>query len=59
MMGFTLQDDEKACYCNPLLNNDEVSITSCDINDETILRPANSWISAVTVYNSHSYNLSS
>ena len=58
-MGFTLQNDKKACYCDPLLRNDEVSITSCNINDRTILRPANSWISAVTVNNSHSYNVSS
>ena len=58
-MGFTLQSRRKACYCDPLLNNDKLSITSCDINDETILRPANSWISAVTVNNSHSYNVSS
>ena len=58
-MGFTLQSDKKACNSDPLLNNDEVSITSCDINDGTILRPANSWISAVTVNNSHFYNVSS
>ena len=58
-MGFTLQSDKKACYCDPLLNNDELSITSCNINDRTILRPANSWISAVTVNNSHSYTVSS
>ena len=58
-MGFTLQSRRKACYCDPLLNNDKLSITSCDINDETILHPANSWISAVTVNNSHSYNVSS
>ena len=58
-MGFTLQSDKKACYCDPLLSNDELSITSCNINDRTILRPANSWISAVTVNNSHSYIASS
>ena len=58
-MGFTLQSDKRACYCDPLLNNDELSITSCNINDRTILRPANSWISAVTVNNSHSYIVSS
>ena len=58
-MGFTLQNDKKACYCDPLLRNDEVSIRLCNINDRTILRPANSWISAVTVNNSHSYNISS
>ena len=58
-MGFTLQSDKKACYCDPLLRNHEVSIISCNINDRTILRPANSWISAVTVNNSHTYNVSS
>ena len=58
-MGFTLQSGKKGCYCDPLLRNDKVSITLCDINDGTILRPANSWISAVTVNNSHSYNVSS
>ena len=58
-IGFTLRNDKKACYCDPLLRNDEVSIISCNINDRTILRPANSWISAVTVNNSRSYNVSS
>ena len=58
-MGFTLQSDKKACYCDPLLNSCELSITSCNINDRTILRPANSWVSAVTVNNSHSYIVSS
>ena len=36
-MGFTLKSSIKACYCDPLLNNDKVSITSCNINDATIL----------------------
>jgi len=58
-MGFTLQSDKEACYCDPLLNHDKLSITSCNINDRTIRRPANSWISAVTVNNSHAYNFSS
>ena len=58
-MGFTLHSSRKVCHCDPLLNNDKVSITSCDINDATILRPANTWISAETVNNSHSYSMSS
>ena len=58
-MGFTLENSIKACYCDPLLNNDKLSITSCNINDGTILRPANSWIFAETVNNSHSYDVSS
>ena len=58
-MGFTLENSIKACYCDPLLNNEKLSITSCNINDGTILRPANSWIFAETVNNSHSYDVSS
>ena len=57
-MGFTLKGSMKACYCDPLLNNDKVSITSCNINDGTIQRPANSWIFAETVNMSHSYDIS-
>ena len=56
--GFTLITSIKACYCDPLLNNDKLSITSCNINDATILRPANSWIFAETVNISHSYDVS-
>ena len=58
-MGFTLNTNMKACYCDPLLNNDILSITTCNINDATILRPANSWISAETINQSHSYDISS
>ena len=57
--GFTQKSSIKACDCDPLLNNDKLSITSCNINDGTILRPANSWIFAKTVNNSHSYDVSS
>ena len=59
-MGFTLNTNMKACSCDPLLNNDILSVTSCNINDTTILRPANSWISVKTSVNgSHSYDISS
>ena len=45
-LGFTLQEDKKSCYCDPILSNNEViSIKSCNLNDETISRPAYSWIS--------------
>ena len=57
-IGFTLNSNIKACHCDPLLNNDILSVTSCNINDTTILRPANSWISAGTVNGSHSYDIS-
>ena len=46
-LGFTLQEDKKSCYCDPVLSKNEViSITLCNLSDETILRPAYSWISA-------------
>ena len=58
-VGFTLQGDKNSCYCDPLLlNSDILSITSCNLDDETILRPANSWISADTNNNSHTYKVS-
>ena len=40
------------------MNSDILSITSCNLDDETILRPANSWISADTNNNSHTYKVS-
>ena len=55
----TLNMDRKICYCDPLLNNNVLSITSCDLNDQTILHPANSWITADTVNGSHTYLISS
>ena len=51
--GFTYQNQRKACYCDPLLST--LSITSCNIKDETILRPANSWIYAHTHGHENSY----
>ena len=57
--GFILINSRKACYCDPLLNNNIVSITSCNLDDGTILRPANSWISVDTVNKSYTYLISS
>ena len=46
-LGFTLQEDKKSCYCDPVLSSNKViSIKSCNLSDKTILRPAYSWISA-------------
>ena len=58
--GFTFQKQRKACYCDPLLNNKVLSITSCNLKYETILRPANSWIFADTDNNTnfHTYKVS-
>ena len=57
--GFTLQEDKKACFCDPILQYSSLSITTCNLDDETVLRPANSWISASTTDNTHVYQVSS
>ena len=56
--GFTKLKGE--CQCDPILKSNLLPtvIDDCDINDQTIRRPANSWISAVTNNNSHNYLIS-
>ena len=51
--GFT--EINGTCQCD--LSLMEIHIT-CDINDQMILRPANSWISATTHNNSYTYHIS-
>ena len=46
------------CQCDPMLTATSLSIDDCDINDQTILRPANSWISATTNNETLTYLLS-
>ena len=55
--GFSLHLEEY-CQCDPILSSYIPSLTHCNIDDQTIPRPANSWISAHTVNNSHSYHVS-
>ena len=55
--GFSLHLEEY-CQCDQILSSYIPSLTHCNIDDQTIPRPANSWISAHTVNNSHSYNVS-
>ena len=54
--GFSLHTGE--CVCDTTLSYYIRSLTHCNIDDQTIPRPANSWISAHTVNNSHSYHVS-
>ena len=49
-------ETNKICQCDSAISN-FVAIT-CNINDQTILRPTNSWISATTHNNSHAYQIS-
>ncbi|XP_065897479.1 uncharacterized protein [Dysidea avara] len=53
----------QGCHCDTVLDCDVISVTTCNLVDGTILRPANSWISADTINgshnSSHSYHVSS
>ena len=54
--GFVQQNGR--CICDPILNSALLQITTCDINHQTILRPAGSWLSAITINDSHQYYIS-
>ena len=54
--GFVQQNG--TCSCDPLLNSKLLSITYCDINHQTVLRPANTWLSAITINDSYQYHFS-
>ena len=56
-IGFSLQEGIKYCYCDTVLTG-FISISSCNLNEGTIQRPANSWISGDTVKNLHVYTVS-
>ena len=56
--GFSFDANTKKCDCDPKLKSEMLPIKNCDINDQTILRPANSWISATTHNNSYTYHIS-
>ena len=43
------------CQCDLSINEHNIK---CNVNDQTILRPANSWISATTHNNSYTYHIS-
>ena len=54
--GFVYQNG--ICICDPILNSAILPIAMCDINHQAILRPASSWLFAVTINNSHKYSIS-
>ena len=58
-IGFSLQSHLQRCHCDTVLDCNVISVTMCNLADGTILRPANSWISADTVNGSHKYHVSS
>ena len=57
--GFALQEKDGLCQCDPVLYVAVASIKVCNIDDQTILRHANTWISGTTLNYSHTYNVSS
>jgi len=55
--GFSLHP-QGYCQCDPILSIHIPSLTTCDIDHQTIPRPADTWISAHTINNSHFYHVS-
>ena len=57
--GFSYSKLMKSCICDEaLVVSNIIKEHECNINDQTILRPANSWISASTHNNSYTYHIS-
>ena len=58
--GFALNKILKICQCDSILKTQVISIDSCNIDDQTIQRPGNSWIVGNTnSQNNHTYQVSS
>ena len=53
--GFVLCRQKGVCNCDPLL---DPYVTSCNLNEETVLRSANSWLFAYMVNGSYEYKVS-
>ena len=58
-LGFMLNKIAGICQCDLMLSSCPLSVTTCNINDQTILRPANSWIIGKTNSDDlHTYQVS-
>ena len=53
--GFTICRQKGICLCDPLL---DPYVTSCNLNDETVLRSANTWLFAYMINGSYEYKVS-
>ena len=54
--GFAYYNQQ--CACDPKLSSGIISMTECDINNQTILRPGNSWLAAAVWNNYYTYKVS-
>ena len=54
--GFSLNQLEGYCRCDPILTSTTIISVTCNIDDQTILRPGNSWICTTS---NHTYRVSS
>ena len=54
-MGFVIRSDVRTCSCD---SNLKLVVTSCNLDDGTVQRMANSWVSAETVNGLHTYDVS-
>ena len=57
-MGFALDINTEKCECDVSMQSRLLKIKHCNINDQTVLRPGDSWMTAETYNNSHIYHIS-
>jgi len=55
--GFSFDVAKKSCQCDKVLQTIFLFITTCNITDQTIHRPANSWIGSTNAKNSYNYHI--
>ena len=59
-LGFALNKVLQICQCDPVLKSIILSAESCNIDVQTVLRPASSWITGrINTDNSYTYEVSS
>ena len=56
--GFSYNRQKKKCDCDERLHSELLPVMVCNINDQTILRAANNWLSATPHNNSYTYHVS-
>ena len=54
--GFVFSKQEKRCICDKVLTSNNI-IYDCDINEQTILRPTNLWITVTAKNGSYKYHI--